>query len=176
MMELQIRAEQYTDSRQIEALLSQASDSMPHADALEYSPLDALRSAGGLDHCLVAADDMGQVYGCVGISPLGLSTGELGWVSLGFLAVDPIYQGYGVGSALMSAAKQWMTDELVQGCVIAGTPEYFARFGWQVCQDLQMPGLGRNRLQVLLVNATEEPRAFVQYHPLAIGAVHHVNV
>ena len=176
MMEIQIRAEQYSDSRQIEALLAQASDSMPYADVLEHSQLDALRRAGGLDHCLVAADDMGQVYGCVGISPLGLSTGELGWVSLGFLAVDPTYQGYGIGSALMHAAKQWMKDELVQGCVIAGTPEYFARFGWQTCQDLQMPGLAANRLQVLLVNANEEPQAFVQYHAMAIGAVHHLNV
>jgi len=176
MMEIQIRAEQFSDCQQIEALLGQASETMPFSDVLEHSQLDALRRAGGLDHCLVAADGMGQVYGCIGISPLALSTGELGWVSLGFLAVDPTYQGYGIGSALMRAAKQWMQDELVQGCVIAGGAEYFGRFGWQTCQDLEMPGLGPGRLQVLLVNATEEPQAFVQYHAMAIGAVHHLTV
>ena len=39
-----------------------------------------------------------------------------------------------------------------------------------------MPGLAGDRLQVLLVNANEEPLAFVQYHAMAIGAVHHLNV
>lgn len=176
MMEIQIRAEQCSDRQQIEALLRRTSDDGSPADAVAHSRLDALCRAGGLDICFVAADDLGQVYGCIGVSPLGLSTAELGWVCLSFLAVESDYQGHGIGSALLRAAKQWMQDELVQGCVIAGEAEYFGQFGWQTCQSLQMPGLGQNRLQVLLVNAMEEPQAFVQYHAMASRAVHHLTI
>ena len=46
MMEIQIRAEQCSDSRRIEVPLTQASDSMPYADVLEHSQLTLERLAG----------------------------------------------------------------------------------------------------------------------------------
>ncbi len=175
-MSITIRREKPCDRQQLLRLLYEASETMPFADVHETFYQAELRQSFGLSLSLVACDDYGELLGCIAVSSLMLSNGGLGWVALGYLAVREDYQGYGIGAELVKEAKSWMKSEAVEGCVVAGSSAFYGQLGWQTCSHLQMPGVPIGELQVLLVNAREEPEAFVNLLPLSFGSVHRLPV
>ena len=175
-MTVTIRREQPGDRHQLLELLNQTSQTMPYADVHEAFYHAELRQSFGLSLSLVACDDYGEVLGCTAVSSLMLSNSGLGWVALRYLAVQDCFQGYGIGAELIKEAKSWMVSEAVEGCVVAGSSAFYRQLGWQTCSHLQMPGVSTGELQVLLVNAREEPEAFVNLLPLSFGSVHRLPV
>ena len=97
---------------------------------------------------LVAADSSGAVIGTVRLWHIkadGLSDALM----LGPLAVDPAFQGLGIGGALMKAAIQHAAKAAFGAIILVGDPDYYARFGFKAAPAarLAMPGpFERHRL------------------------------
>lgn len=75
---------------------------------------------------------------------------------LGPLAVDPAYQGLGIGGALMQAALAHAKKAAFSAIVLVGDPEYYDRFGFEaaLAANLAMPGpFERHRLLGLELQA-----------------------
>ncbi|HAD39077.1 MAG TPA: GNAT family N-acetyltransferase, partial [Plesiomonas shigelloides] len=89
-----IRVEIPVDAQPVAQLLNRAFPSPAEAELVQ-----ALREAGQLTLSLVAVDDEGQCIGYLAFSPLLLDGNDYQWVALAPLAVDPAYQGQGIGQA-----------------------------------------------------------------------------
>jgi predicted N-acetyltransferase YhbS len=90
---------------------------------------------------LNAIDQFGVVIGTIRLWHIkadGLSDALL----LGPLAVDPAYQGLGIGGALMNAALAHASKAAFSAIILVGDPEYYARFGFEaaLAANLAMPG------------------------------------
>jgi predicted N-acetyltransferase YhbS len=97
---------------------------------------------------LNAIDQFGAVIGTIRLWRIkadGLSDALL----LGPLAVDPAFQGLGIGGALMTAALAHARKAAFSAIILVGDPEYYARFGFAAApaNNLAMPGpFERHRL------------------------------
>ena len=69
-------------------------------------------------------------------APAILMNGELGWVVLGPVAVEPSHQGKGIGRALIEAGEVIMKERGAKGMTVLGDPEIYSRFGFE--QDTPM--------------------------------------
>ncbi|MBL9134578.1 MAG: N-acetyltransferase [Verrucomicrobiales bacterium] len=100
--------------------------------AAEADLVDALRRGGGLALSAVATID-GRVIGHVAFSPvtIGAGNGSTPGLALAPAAVDPEFQGRGIGSRLIG----WALDECRrQGhrlVVVLGHPRLYHRFGFR---------------------------------------------
>ena len=104
---------------------------------------------------LVAADSSGAVIGTVRLWHIkadGLSDALM----LGPLAVDPAFQGLGIGGALMRAALSHAAKAAFGAIILVGDPDYYARLGFKAAPaaNLAMPGpFERHRLLALELQA-----------------------
>lgn len=157
-MSLIIRPETSADAAAIHALVKAAFLDVPYAAHTEHFIVDALREAGVLTISLVAEDEA-SVVGHVAVSPVTIapvnlspdtvsavtmssvtvSSGIPGWYGLGPIAVSPGRQRQGIGSTLMRSALQQLKDSGSAGCVLAGHPAYYGRFGFQRQDELILP-------------------------------------
>lgn len=135
-----IRAESPSDAPRIHALTQAAFLKAAHAAHTEHFIVDALRSAGALSVSLVVDDD-GVLVGHVAASPVTVSDGARGWYGIGPLSVVPERQRQGVGSALMVEALRQLEARGASGCVLVGSPAYYARFGFSHPQGLGLPDI-----------------------------------
>src|SRR5262249_2325845 len=98
----------------------------------EANLVDALRRNGKVTLSLVA-EVRGAVVGHVLFSPAGIAPaggpGEV--VGLAPLAVLPVYQRRGVGSALVRAGLAGLLAAGHGAVVVLGHPGYYPRFGFQ---------------------------------------------
>jgi predicted N-acetyltransferase YhbS len=104
---------------------------------------------------LNALDSSGSVIGTIRLWHIkadGLNDALL----LGPLAVDPAYQGLGIGGALMNAALAHARKAAFSAVILVGDPEYYMRFGFEAAKaaNLAMPGpFERRRLLGLELQA-----------------------
>lgn len=126
---MRIRSEQSGDLAAIRAVTERAFDGHPHSDGSEPAIIERLRAVDALSLSLVAVRD-DQILGHVAVSQVRWDGGD-GWFGLGPVSVDPKHQGGGIGSALVRAALDQIRDRGAAGCVVAGDPAYYERFGFQ---------------------------------------------
>lgn len=162
-MTVTIRSESPPDIPGIHALIQAAFLEMPYAAHTEHLIVDALRDANALTLSLVA-EDRGAVVGHVALSPVTVSDGAQGWYGLGPISVSPERHRQGIGSMLMLAAIRHLKEMDAAGCVLAGDPAYYGRFGFAHQGDLSFPALPA---EFFLVNAFTQsvPRGVVAFHP-----------
>jgi predicted N-acetyltransferase YhbS len=104
---------------------------------------------------LNALDSSGAVIGTIRLWHIkadGLNDALL----LGPLAVDPAFQGLGIGGALMKAALAHASKAAFSAIILVGDPEYYQRFGFEaaLAANLAMPGpFERRRLLGLELQA-----------------------
>ena len=115
----------------------------PTATAAKPAILDALRAAGALTVALVA-EEGGEILGQVAFSPVAIDGTARDWYGLGPVAVRPDRQGQGIGQALIRAGLDRIRALGAQGCVLAGAPGYYGRFGFVADPRLQSPGIPPN--------------------------------
>ena len=139
-MSLSIRPEAASDTPAIHELTRLAFLDVPYAAHTEHFIVDALRRADALTVSLVA-DEGGTVIGHVAVSPVTVSGGASGWFGLGPISVAPGRQRQGIGSRLMSAALAQLEASGAAGCVLAGDPAYYGRFGFGHQTHLVFPAL-----------------------------------
>lgn len=116
-------------------MVTRAFDGHPYSDGEEQHVIDRLRDDGDLLLSLVAVEGE-TILGQITYSPAILMNGDLGWVVLGPVAVEPSHHGQGIGRALIEAGEAIMKQRGVCGITVLGNPEIYGRFGF--AQDTPM--------------------------------------
>ncbi|MBW8728590.1 MAG: N-acetyltransferase [Inquilinus limosus] len=158
-----IRNQQPGDDAVVRQLVGDAFRGRPYSDGREPAILDALRAAGALTVALVAEEN-GRILGQVAFSPVAIDGTARDWHGLGPVAVRPDRQGQGIGQALIRAGLDRIRALGAQGCVLAGAPGYYGRFGFTADPQLQSPGIPPQYFLVLPFG-TEVPSGTVTFHP-----------
>ncbi len=123
-MKLLIRAEESGDDEAIWEVHIRAFGRTDEAAVVE-----SLRGQGALLASLVAVV-RDRVVGHVALSPVQAGGVERAAVALGPLAVDPDYQGHGIGAHLVDAFLQHCRVRDEGLVVVLGYPDYYSRFGF----------------------------------------------
>lgn len=126
-----IRDETAADVDAIGTVTAAAFADMPYSDGSEPVIIERLRAAGALTLSLVA-EEQNEVIGHVAFSPVTIAGQGGAWYGLGPLSVLPARQGEGIGSALVRAGLARLQTLDARGCVLAGDPAYYGRFGFCV--------------------------------------------
>ena len=129
MKRLRIRPECAGDANAIGLLTARAFAPMPFADGTEASIIEALRAAGALAVSLVATVG-DELVGHVAFSLVMIDDRPSVWYQLGPISVAPQMQKRGVGSALIDSGLGRLRELQAGGCVLLGSPDYYARFGF----------------------------------------------
>lgn len=135
----------------------------PHSQQTEHRIVDALRAAGALTLSLVAVRE-DAVLGYIAFSPIRIDDAAGAWYGLGPVAVAPTEQGRGIGRALIDTGLARLRALRAQGCVVAGDPAYYTRFGFRHHTALHYPGLPPEYFMALAFAGTP-PAGTVRYHP-----------
>lgn len=162
-----IRDETSADIESIRTLTSVAFADLPYSDGSEPAIIDRLRAAEALTLSLVAEDE-GQVVGHVAFSAVTISGEEAGWFGLGPISVLPARQGQGIGSALVNEGLVRLRKLDAKGCVLAGNPAYYTRFGFSVDPDFVYPGIPPEYFMRLAFSPVYAGGT-VAYHPAFYG-------
>jgi putative acetyltransferase len=130
MTHLIIRPEQMTDYPEIGVLHLRAFNNHPglplvvllHRQRREFDPELSL-----------VAEIEGRIVGHVLFSPhrMRLLNQTIPTVNLAPLAVDPVYQGQGIGGRLITEGHRMATARGYRVSVLLGHPTYYPRFGYQ---------------------------------------------
>ncbi|MGO1077173.1 GNAT family N-acetyltransferase [Inquilinus sp. CA228] len=157
-----IRDQQPDDDAVVRQLVEDAFRGRPYSDGSEAPIVEALRAAGVLTVALVAEED-GEIVGQVAFSPITINGTARDWYGLGPVAVRPDRQGQGIGQALIRAGLDRIRALGAEGCVLAGAPGYYGRFGFAADPRLQSPGIPAQYFLVLPFGA-EVPDGTVTFH------------
>lgn len=161
-MNIIVRDEEITDIEAIEKLTKAAFQNAEHSSHTEHFIVNSLRTQGQLTISLVAIED-GSIIGHIAISPVEMSSGEIGWYGLGPISVHPDKQGCGIGSLLMNKSLQKLKQLGAQGCVLLGEPSYYSRFGFKNYPELVLPNVPSEYFQAVTFSGNI-PKANVKYH------------
>lgn len=161
-MNANIRPEEPGDAVAIEAVTHRAFADSSYGLHGEPQIVAALREAGALRHSLVAVQ-RGAIVGHVALSPVQMSDGAHGWFGLGPLSVDPPWQRQGVGAQLVQTALRTLRADRACGCVLAGAPSYYGRFGFRPIDGLVCPGIPDAYFLAVSFSA-DFPAGVVSYH------------
>ena len=120
-----VRDEQGRDRSEVYAVNLAAFDT-----PTEATLVDRLREEAQPVVSMVAVDGE-RVVGHIMFSPVALSGHErLRIAGLGPMAVEPSYQGKGLGAALVRAGLKRCKEQGYGAVVVLGHPEYYPRFGF----------------------------------------------
>ncbi|MCP4306926.1 MAG: N-acetyltransferase [bacterium] len=133
----------------------------------EHFLVDALREAGALAVSLVAVGD-GSVVGHVAFSLVEMATPEGavadGWYALGPISVAPNRQGQGIGGRLARAGLERIKALGAKGCVLAGDPNYYTRFGFRHDPLITLENVPAGASLVLRITDNDD-HGLVRFHP-----------
>jgi putative acetyltransferase len=125
-----IRNETKSDIEAISNVTRSAFRTLAISGHTEQFIINALRDANALTISLVAEID-GQVVGHIAFSPVIISDGSPDWYGLGPVSVLPEYQKQGIGKSLIKEGLLLLKARGGKGCVLAGDPAYYQRFGFR---------------------------------------------
>lgn len=157
------RPETAADVPRIAAIVDRAFAGHPHSHGTEAAIVRELRAAGALSVSLVAEID-GQVWGHVAASPVRIDGVAAPWFGLGPVAVEPACQRRGLGSRLITDCLAALRSRSAAGCVVFGSPAYYARFGFAPIEGLVVPGLPAEFFMAQSFDGSR-PTGAVRYHP-----------
>jgi len=158
-----IRPETDADFPAIDRINRDAFLHHPYSHQTEHLIVRALRASKALTLALVAEAD-GQVVGHVAFSPALIAGQDLGWYTLGPVAVLPAFQGKGIGSSLIQAGLQGIRALGASGCLLVGDPDYYRRFGFQNDASLHVDEVPPDFFMCLAFHGTV-PHGLATHHP-----------
>ncbi|MHC3125493.1 GNAT family N-acetyltransferase [Acinetobacter sp. GN11] len=161
-MNIIIRDEQVEDIEAIENLTKVAFQNAEHTSHTEHFIINSLRNHGQLTISLVAVENS-SIIGHVAISPVQISSGEMGWYGLGPISVHPDKQGLGIGSLLMNKSLEKLKNLGAKGCVLLGDPNYYSRFSFKNYPELILPNVPSEYFQALSFSGNIA-KGYVSYH------------
>ena len=131
---INIRCELPSDIPEIRRITELAFREMSYAAGDEQDVIDRLRSSNALSLSLVAAEE-NRVIGHAAFSPVTLNSEIAPWFALGPVSVTPEGQGQGIGSKLIRSGLEQLQSTDALGCILTGNPDYYRRFGFNVCAE-----------------------------------------
>jgi putative acetyltransferase len=137
---MRIRPETTADIDAITQVATAAFRTLEISHQTEHFIIHALRRAGALTVSLVA-EEGGRVVGHIAFSPVVISDGSAKWYGMGPLSVLPPCQRQGIGTALVREGLSRLKALGGQGCVLAGHPPYYRRFGFEAVPGLICEGV-----------------------------------
>lgn len=158
-----VRKETAGDAAAIRDITTRAFLQAAHRSGTEAKIIEALRDAEALTLSLVVEHE-GNITGHVAFSPVCVNGQDVGWFGLGPVAVNPDVQNRGVGSALIREGLSQLAKQGAQGCVVLGEPEYYGRFGFACCPQLQLQGVPPEYFMALSFRSSV-PAGEASYHP-----------
>jgi len=158
-----IRPEKPADAEAISAVTQAAFRDMEHSDQTEHLIIERLRAADALTISLVAEDSEG-IVGHIAFSHVTIEDAEGTWFGLGPLSVAPERQGQGIGSRLVKAGLDMLERMQAAGCVVAGDPDYYGRFGFTNSASLNTKGIPNEYFMFFSLRGSK-PSGIVHYHP-----------
>ncbi|MDJ1505031.1 N-acetyltransferase [Xanthocytophaga agilis] len=159
---IEIRPEEPEDWDAIDQLTQAAFADELHSSHTEHFIIRALREARQLTISLVALE-AGQVVGHVAVSPVSISSGEMGWYGLGPVSVETTRQRQGIGSSLVNMALTKLQQLGAAGCVVLGEPAYYGLFGFKADPELVLPDIPPEYFQAIALKG-DVPCGIVRYH------------
>lgn len=164
---MKIRIEKDTDIERISALIYQAFDNHPHhapgAKPTEHIIVNKLRDADRLPLSLVCEDHTG-IIAHIAFSPVKINGNHSTWYGLGPVSVMPSRQGEGIGAAIIREGLSQLTTQGIEGVVLLGEPQYYARFGFKPQPTLTLSGVPAEYFLALPLSK-KIPAGEVTYHP-----------
>ncbi len=157
-----IRPETAADYAAITRMTAAAFADHPYSRNTEQFIITALRAAGALTLSLVAEVE-GQVAGHIAFSPVRIAGASDGWHGVGPVSVEPACQRGGIGSALVREGLQQLRGLGSQGCVLAGDPHFYGRFGFRNYPELVYEGIPQEFF-LALPFGDGAPVGVVQFH------------
>ena len=157
-----IRSENPSDIEAIAEVTKAAFEDYPLNQETEPAIIHDLRTDEALTISLVS-EVGGRVVGHIAFSSVTISDGTTNWHGLGPLSILPEYQGNRIGTALVTNGLSLLKSMSSKGCVLAGVPTYFHRFGFRSHSQLIHEGTPQ---EVFLANSFIEqvPNGTVKYH------------
>ncbi|MBK0063597.1 MULTISPECIES: GNAT family N-acetyltransferase [unclassified Acinetobacter] len=162
MNKIIIRSEQAKDIAEISEVIRLAFLNSEYSSHTEQFIVNSLRQNDVLTLSLVAEIDH-ILVGHIAISPVQLSTHELGWYGFGPVSILPKMQKQGIGSQLILSALEMLKDLKAKGCVLLGDPNYYHRFGFKSYAELILKDVPAQYFQAISFNKNI-PQAIVTYH------------
>jgi len=157
-----IRAEESGDDEDISEVHIRA-----FGRTAEAAVVESLRGRGALLASVVAVV-RDRIVGHVALSPVEIGNNPRAAVALGPLAVDPEYQGRGIGGMLVDAFLQHCRVRDEGLVVVLGYPDYYGRFGFAPADRLGLhyrdAGMAFQALEVR-PGAADGLSGEVHYHP-----------
>ena len=164
-----IRSEQPADIDPITAVVTAAFETQSHSDQTEHLLVQNLRSDHAMTVSLVAELDA-KIVGHIAFSKVLIGGRDIAWQGLAPVSVDPIYQGQGIGGALVRTGLDMIKNQGAKGCVLLGEPDYYNRFGFVADPRLILEGVPPEYFLVQSFGG-ETPSGIVTYHPLPCSHV-----
>jgi putative acetyltransferase len=158
-----LRPETAADASAIERVTIDAFLHHPYSHQTEHHIVRALRAAGALSLSLVAEME-GQVVGHIAFSPAVIRGEDLGWYTLGPVAVLPPHQRQGIGSLLIRTGLDRLRALGARGCLLVGDPGYYRRFGFRHLPALRIAEVPAEFF-LGLPFGEEVPSGLVTHHP-----------
>jgi putative acetyltransferase len=162
-MKITIRPEQERDVEFITDVTRRAFENHPYSRQTEHFIVIALRAAGALALSLVAEVD-GAVVGHVAFSPVTISDGAKGWYGVGPVSVTPELQRRGIGKSLMNQGLSMLRKAGAKGCVLAGDPAYYERFGFRNLPSLVYEGIPQEYFLAVAFTEGDGTSGMVTFH------------
>jgi putative acetyltransferase len=153
-MNIVIRNEIESDINAISEITKAAFETLAISNHTEQFIIKELRKADALTISLVAEVDY-KVIGHIAFSPVSISDGSRDWYGLGPISVLPELQKQGIGKALIHAGLSSLKALGAKGCVLAGDPGYYERFGFRSPLDLFVEGVPQQYFLALPFNESK---------------------
>lgn len=159
---MKIRQEEPQDQDAIRTLTTEAFRDAPYSSQTEAAIVDALRAADALTISLVAEDE--GIIGHVAFSPVKVNGADCGWYGLGPVSVSSDRQSQGIGAMLIREGLEQLKSSGAAGCVVLGSPDYYARFGFVHDPQLKYSDAPAEYFMRLLIMGEAIPGE-VTFHP-----------
>jgi putative acetyltransferase len=153
-MNIIIRNETESDINAISEITKVAFETLAISNHTEQFVIKGLREANALVISLVAEAD-NKVVGHIAFSPVSISDGSRDWYGLGPVSVLPELQRQGIGKALIHTGLSSLKALGAKGCVLAGDPGYYERFGFRSLLDLAVEGVPQQYFLALPFNESK---------------------
>jgi putative acetyltransferase len=164
-MDCIIRPEKPGDCDSIRNIHIAAFANHPYSHQTEHLIVDALRASDTLSVSLVAEVD-GNVVGHIAFSPVKIDGMDCRWFALGPVGVLPDFQRQGIGKRLVEEGLKSIRNLGAEGCVLAGDPAFYSRFGFRHDPALVLEGIPPEYLKYFLClpMSGQPPQGQVSHH------------
>lgn len=162
-----IRTEIESDYQEIYDITKCAFAPMPYSDGDEQDLINALRAGDALEISLVAEIDQ-KIVGHIAFSRAYCADGADRYYALGPVAVEPVLQKSGIGSALINAGIDILRMRDAACCILVGDINYYTRFGFKPAPHLCPDNEPAKFYMIMELNQIA-PKHIIEFHPLFYG-------